>query len=113
RRARLYVLSACAYTSCIGAVAFFVIMYSSDPFVVVIMMTMAMTNVYGVAVRNFAIEYGIGWQIGCVLVPLAAAFVLRGEFFAFLIPMLLAPVWVFVQSSATRLRGGLLSEMAY
>ena len=113
RRALYYVVSTCVYTGCVGIIGFFVILYSSDPFVIVIMMTMAMTNIYGVAVRNFAIEYGIGWQIGCVAIPLAIAFVIRGEFFAFLIPMLLAPVWVFVQSSATRLRGGLLSEMAY
>ena len=75
---------------------------------------MAITNAFGsIAVRNFAVEKGIGWQIVAVAMPLVIAFLIRGGLFPLLIPMLVAPIWMFVLSSATRLRNMLLSEMSY
>ena len=113
QREHNYVLGACLYLLCIGVVVFCVFAGSSDPFVLVLALSIAITNVLSIAVRNFAIRYGIGWQIAATAVPLGIAFLVRGGLFPLLIPMLLAPLWMFVQTSASRLRTMLLSEMAY
>ncbi len=113
RRELTSVLSVSAYLLCIGALAFYAFAGSSDAFVLVLALSVAVTNLVSIAVRNFAIRYGIGWQVAAVAVPLGIAFLVRGGLFPLLIPMLLAPLWIFVQTSASRLRTMLLSEMAY
>ncbi|HEY1941646.1 MAG TPA: EAL domain-containing protein [Roseiarcus sp.] len=110
---REYILGVCAYLFGIGALAFIAIVWSSDTFVLVLGLTVAIANTAAIALRNFAVEKGVGWQVAAVAVPLASAFLVRGGFFLLLIPMLVAPLSMFVQSSATRLRSTLLSEMSY
>ena len=112
-RERNYVVGAIVYMFCIGLLAFCAFAGSSDAFVLVLALSIAITNVLSIAVRNFAIRYGIGWQIAAIVAPLGVAFLVRGGLFPLLIPMLLAPLWMFVQTSASRLRSMLLSEMAY
>jgi diguanylate cyclase (GGDEF)-like protein len=113
QRERNYVIGVSMYLFCIGVIAFCAFTDSSDAFVLVLALSIAITNVLSIAVRNFAIQYGIAWQIAATAVPLGIAFLVRGGLFPLLIPMLLAPLWMFVQTSAARLRTMLLSEMAY
>lgn len=113
RRERNYVLGATVYMLCVGALVISAFAESSDPFVLVLAVSAAITNAVSIAVRNFAIERGIGWQVGAIVAPLGVAFVIRGGLFPLLLPMLLGPLWGFVHSSASRLRRMLLSEMAY
>ena len=72
----------------------------------------SITNAAGIAVRNFAIRYGVGLQIAAIGVPLALGIAVRGGVFWLLMPMNVL-LCSFVYSSAVRLRNTLLSEMAY
>ena len=69
-----YVLGASAYLLAIGALAFVAFVWSSDPFVLVLASAVVIVNAIAVAVRNFAIEQGVGWQVLAFAVPLTIAF---------------------------------------
>ncbi|MBV8664727.1 MAG: diguanylate cyclase, partial [Hyphomicrobiales bacterium] len=108
-----YVIAVCAYLLAIGALTAIATTCSSDPFVLVVVTAMWATNAVAIAVRNFAVEKGVGWQITAAATPLACAFLVRGGLFPFLVPILVGPVCAFIQSSAARLRNTFLSEMSY
>jgi diguanylate cyclase (GGDEF)-like protein len=112
RQERIYVLGASAYLLCIGALTICAFARPTDAFVMVLALFVALTNALSIAVRNFAIRYGIGLQLAAIAVPLAAAFIFRGGLFPLII-VLLGPLCLFIYSSATRLRNILLSEMGY
>jgi diguanylate cyclase (GGDEF)-like protein len=112
RQERIYVLGASAYLLCIGALTICAFAGPTDAFVPVLALFVALTNALSIAVRNFAIRYGIGLQLAAIAVPLGAAFIFRGGLFPLII-VLLGPLCLFIYSSATRLRNILLSEMGY
>ncbi len=106
-------LGACAYLLAIGALVSFAIVWSSDPFVLILASVVASVNAVAIAVRNFSIERGVGWQVAAITAPLAIAFLIRGGLFIFLIPIVVAPLATFVGASAARLRSLLLREIVY
>ncbi len=112
RQERYYVLGASAYLLCIGALTICAFADPADAFAPVLALFVALTNALGIAVRNFAIRYGVGLQLVMIAVPLAVAFIIRGGPFPLIIA-LLAPLSMFIYSSAVRLRNILLSEMGY
>jgi len=112
RQERIYVLGASAYLLCIGVLTICAFAGPADAFVMVLALFVALTNALSIAVRNFAIQYGIGLQLAAIAVPLGAAFIFRGGLFPLII-VLLGPLCLFIYSSATRLRNILLSEMGY
>ena len=113
QRERNYVIGTSAYLFLLGIISFVAITRSSDPFILILALSLSITNTVSIAVRNFAVANGIGWQIGAIAAPLAVAFLIRGGLLPILIPLVVAPTWLFVHGSASRLRGMLLSEMAY
>jgi diguanylate cyclase (GGDEF)-like protein len=110
---RTYVLSASAYLLSIGLLTFTAFAVSDDPFLLTLTVSGALTHALSIAVRNFAVRTGVGLQLAGVAAPLAAAFIFKGGLFPLLIPLLLAPLCVFVYGSASRLRKILLSEIAF
>ena len=107
------VLGTSAYLLCVGLLTLTAFLVSDDAFILTLAVASAVTHALSIAVRNFAIRTGVGLQISGVAIPLAAAFLLKGGLFPLLIPMLLAPLSLFVYGSAARLREILLSEIAF
>ena len=66
-----------------------------------------------IAVRNFAIRTGVGLQLSGVAIPLGVAFIFKGGLFPLMVPLLLAPLCIFIYGSASRLRNILLSQIAF
>ncbi len=110
---RTYVLGAATYVLSIGVLTFVTFAVSDDPFVLILVVSGAITHAVSIAVRNFAIQRGVGLQVSAMAIPLAAAFIVKGGLFPLLIPLMLAPVCVFISGSASRLRNILLSEIAF
>ncbi len=110
---RSYVLGASAYLMSIGVLAFAAFAVSDDPFILTLSVSGAVTHALSIAVRNFAIRRGVWLQLSSVAVPLAAAFLVKGGMFLLLLPLLVAPLCIFIYDSARRLRNILLSEIAF
>ena len=109
---RTYVLGAIAYLFCNGALAGSAFATTSNTFVLLLAFFVALTNALSVALRSFAIRYGVGLQVAAVTVPMIAGLAMRGGLYA-LLALLLGPLSFFIYSSSVRLRNILLSEMAY
>jgi diguanylate cyclase (GGDEF)-like protein len=112
RYERIYVLGATAYLLCNGMLACWAFTSSNNAFVLMLTLSVALMNALSIAVRNFAIRYGVGLQVAAVTIPLAIGFAFRGGLF-WVLAALMWPLSLFIVSSATRLRNILLSEMAY
>jgi diguanylate cyclase (GGDEF)-like protein len=109
---RIYVLGTIVYVFCSGALACWACIASDSAFMLMLTFSLALTNALSIAVRNFAIRYGVGLQVAAVTIPLAIGCATRGGWF-WLIAGLMWPLSWFTYSSAVRLRNILLSEMAY
>ncbi len=112
RYERIYVLGAVAYLFCNGALACWAFTSSDNAFILTLTLFVAMMNALSIAVRNFAIQYGVRLQVAAVTIPLAIGFGVRGGSF-YVLAGLTAPLSLFIVSSAARLRKTLMSEMAY
>jgi len=110
---RSYVLGASVYLLGVGLLAFVAFSVSDDPFILALAVSGAVTHALSIALRNFAIRRGVWLQLSAVAVPLAAAFLAKGGMFPLLVPLLVAPLCLFVYASASRLRSILLSEIAF
>jgi diguanylate cyclase (GGDEF)-like protein len=110
---RSYVLSASSYLLTIGLLTLTAFAVSDDPFLLTLTACGAITHALAIAVRNFAIRTGVGLQLSGVAIPLAAAFVMKGGLFPLMVPLLLAPLCIFIYGSASRLRNILLSQIAF
>ena len=110
---RTNVLATSAYLLCIGLLTFAAFAVTDDPFILILTVSGAITHALSIAVRNFAFRNGVGAQLSAVAIPLAAAFLVKGGMFPLLIPLLLAPLCLFIYGSASRLRNILLSEIAF
>ncbi len=110
---RTYSLGAAAYLLGIGLLVLAAFAATDDPFILTLSATGAITHALSIAVRNFAIRTGVGLQLSAVVIPLALAFLAKGGLFPLLIPLMLAPLSVFIYGSASRLRTILMSEVAF
>ncbi len=110
---RANVLGTSVYLLFNGLLSFSAFLVSDDAFILTLVVASSTTHALSIAVRNFAIRTGVGLQISAVATPLAAAFLYKGGPFPLLIPMLLAPLSMFIFGSASRLREILLSEIAF
>jgi diguanylate cyclase (GGDEF)-like protein len=109
---RIYVLGATLYLFCNGALACWAFTATDDAFILTLTFLVALTNAISIAIRNFAVGYGVGLQVGACMIPVAIGFGLRGGWFLILAG-LVGPLCLFIRSSAARLRNILLSEMSY
>ena len=71
-----------------------------------------LVNTMGIALRSFAFEKVVRIQIISILAPVTAAFVMRGGVF-YIAALFQIFLYVYVYTSANRLRGILLSEITY
>ena len=110
---RTYVLGATAFLFSVGLMNFVVFATSDDPFILILSVSGALAHAFSIAVRNFAIRTGVGLQIWGLAIPLGAAFLVKGGLIPLLIPLVLAPICLFVYGSASRLRDILLSEIGF
>jgi diguanylate cyclase (GGDEF)-like protein len=109
---RIYVLGATAYMLCNGALAFWAFTASDDAFVLTLIFLVVLTNAISIAIRSFAVRYGVGLQVAAITTPMAIGFGIRGGWF-WLLAVLTGLLALFIVWSAARLRNILLSEMAY
>ena len=113
---RAYLLGTCAYLLSIGFLTFTTFNTSNtsnDAFVLIAVCSLAIFHSLSIAVRNFAVQYGVRLQIAVVAIPLAAAFIVKGGLFPLLVVMLVLPLCMFIHGSAARLRDILLSQIAF
>jgi diguanylate cyclase (GGDEF)-like protein len=110
---RAYLLGTCAYLLSIGFLTFTALNTSNDAFVLISACSTAIIHALSIAVRNFAVQYGVRLQIAVVAIPLAAAFVVKGGLYPLLVVMLVLPLCMFIHGSAARLRDILLSQIAF
>jgi diguanylate cyclase (GGDEF)-like protein len=110
---RAYVLSASSYLLTIGLLTLTAFAVSDDPFLLTLTARGAITHALSIAVRNFAIRTGVGLQLSGVAIPLGVAFIFKGGLFPLMVPLLLAPLCIFIYGSASRLRNILLSQIAF
>jgi diguanylate cyclase (GGDEF)-like protein len=110
---RAYLLGTCAYLLSIGFLTFTTLNTSNDAFVLISACSTAIIHALSIAVRNFAVQYGVRLQIAVVAIPLAAAFVVKGGLYPLLVVMLVLPLCMFIHGSAARLRDILLSQIAF
>ena len=112
RYERAYVFGATSYLLCNGALVLWALESTDDRFLLMLTFFVALLNALSIGLRNFAIRYWVGPQIASVTIPLAIGFASRGGWFLVL-AALMGPTYLFIYSSAARLRNILLSEMAY
>ena len=98
---------------CAGFLAITTYAISNDPFVLSVSFANVTLNLLSIAIRYFALREGIVLQICAGAAPLATAFVLKGGLFPLLIPVALAPVCLFIYSSAARLRQIMLDDITF
>jgi PAS domain-containing protein len=110
---RAYLLGTCAFLLSIGFLAFAALYTTDDPFILIAACSTAIIHALSIAVRNFAVQYGVRLQIAVVAIPLAAGFVIKGGLFPLNVVMLVLPLCMFVHGSAARLREILLSQIAF
>ena len=110
---RAYLLGTCAYLLSIGFLTFTTLYTSNDAFILISACSTAIIHALSIAVRNFAVQYGVRLQIAVVAIPLAAAFIVKGGLFPLLVVMLVLPLCMFIHGSAARLRDILLSQIAF
>ena len=110
---RAYLLGTCAFLLSIGFLTFAAINATNDPFILVAACSTAIIHALSIAVRNFAVQYGVRLQIAVVAIPLAAAFIVKGGLFPLNVVMLVLPLCMFIHGSAARLREILLSQIAF
>ncbi len=110
---RTYLLGTCAFLLSIGFLTFAAINATNDPFILVAACSTAIIHALSIAVRNFAVQYGVRLQIAVVAIPLAAAFIVKGGLFPLNVVMLVLPLCMFIHGSAARLREILLSQIAF
>jgi diguanylate cyclase (GGDEF)-like protein len=110
---RAYLLGTCAYLLSIGFLTFSTWKTSNDAFILISACSTAIIHALSIAVRNFAVQYGVRLQIAVVAIPLAAAFIVKGGLFPLLVVLLVLPLCMFIHGSAARLRDILLSQIAF
>jgi diguanylate cyclase (GGDEF)-like protein len=110
---RSYLLGTCAFLLSIGFLAFAALHTTNDPFILIAACSTAIIHALSIAVRNFAVQYGVRLQIAVVAIPLAAGFIIKGGLFPLNVVMLVLPLCMFVHGSAARLREILLSQIAF
>jgi diguanylate cyclase (GGDEF)-like protein len=106
-----YLTGASAYMALLALWTLAVFWVSEDDFGRLLALTATISHALGIATRNFAIKRGTNVQIAVAFLPLAAAFCVAGGLYPILILVVLAPLFVFIKTSATRLRETFLGEI--
>ena len=110
---RSLILGGVSSLLCAGLLAVTTYAISDDPFVLSVSFANVTLNLLAIAIRYFALREGIVLQLCAGVAPLATAFVLKGGLFPLLIPAALAPVSLFIYSSAGRLRRIMIDEITF
>jgi diguanylate cyclase (GGDEF)-like protein len=107
-----FTICAIAYLLCIAALTCWALMISNDVFLITLALIIYLTNVVSIALRSFAVVKVVRMHLLAIITPVALTFILMGGYFYFAVLMLTVMAW-FVDKSAARLRGILLSEITY
>ena len=111
---RIWSITALAltYLLCIGLLTFWALLLSSNVLVITLVLIIYLLNVMSIALRSFAIDRVVKTHLLAIMGPVLLAFAFRGGYFYIAGGMQLL-IALFVDKSAARLRGILLSEMTY
>ena len=108
----VYTCSALSYLFCSGALTFWAYTFTNSPIILTMTLIVALINTMGIALRSFAVERVVRMHVAAIVAPVTAAFALRGGYFYAAVLTQLVLAW-YVDKSAARLRGILLSEITY
>jgi hypothetical protein len=85
---------------------------TDEGFVRFLAATVTVPYTFGMWTRSFALDRGINAQIVVAFVPLSAALLVGGGWYPTLIFISLLPLFLFIKSSSTRLKGIFRAEVA-
>ncbi len=70
-------------------------------------------NACGIALRNFALGFGVDLLIAFLLIPITIAFLVRGGPFLEFIPLFVAPLWILIRNSSAQLHKIFRDQIVY
>jgi diguanylate cyclase (GGDEF)-like protein len=108
----LFIWSAAAYLFCAGALTYWAFIYNNETIILTLAMTIYLVNAMGIGLRSFAVEKVVRVHSIALLAPVTVAFILKGGYF-YIAALFQIFLFVYVYTSAGRLRGILLSEITY
>ncbi len=89
----------------LGFWCFYVLVFSSDDFAVLMTISLVLANLIGILGRNFASERVVNSQLFCIVVPFVAGLFLAGDFYKALFCALLVPFFYSIKTMSDKLRG--------
>jgi diguanylate cyclase (GGDEF)-like protein len=101
----LYLFWGSLNVACLGFWSFYVSIYSSDDFALLMTISLTLANLIGISGRNFASERVVNSQLFCVAVPLVTGSFLAGDFYKTLLGIFLVPFFVGIKIMSDKLRG--------
>ena len=110
---RGYTLGASSYLATLSTWTFSVLASATTPFPVAIALGATISSAFGIPIRNFAFARATHIQLVTVSAPLFACCAWLGGAYWLLAIVVLLPTFIFMKSSATRLRDLLMDELAY
>jgi len=105
-------MSALAYLFCSGILTYWAYTSTNEPIILTMTLIVALINTMSIALRSFAVESVVRLHVFGVVAPVTLAFALRGGYFWVAAVTQIVLAW-YVDKSAARLRGILLSEITY
>ena len=91
--------------ACLGFWSFYVSIFSSDDFALLMTISLTLANLVGISGRNFASERVVNSQLFCVAVPLVTGSFLAGDLYKALLGVFLLPFFVGIKIMSDKLRG--------
>ncbi len=104
--------SSVSYMFLVGALTYWAFTCTDDAFILTITSGMSTVNTMSIALRFFAVEKVVVNHLVAAVIPVMAAFVVRGGYYH-ISALLQTSVTLFVFKTAARLRAILLSEINY
>ena len=108
-----YTVGATAYMGLLGLWTLVVFVTTTDELSRILAFSATLAHALGIATRNFSFRRGTIAQIVAAVIPLCMTFVLADGRYISLIPLILFPIFLFIHTSATRLRETFLAAFLF
>ncbi len=107
---RHYLIWGSFNVSLLGFWCFYVFVFPSDDFALLMTISLTLANLIGICGRNFASQRVVNSQLFCFAVPLVSGFILTGDFYKVLFGVFLVPFFIAIKMMSDKLRGILISS---
>ena len=111
-RENIFIAGATAHMALLSTWTLVAFAVTDEGFVRFLAATVTVPYTFGMWTRSFALDRGINAQIVVAFVPLSAALLVGGGWYPTLIFISLLPLFLFIKSSSTRLKGIFRAEVA-